>query len=43
MTTTSTAQPAQAPAVQGTHQYLLTMQKPLPNSGGYMVNTYAGH
>ena len=40
-TTAQSAAPA-APA-QGTHHYLLTLQKLLPNGSGFAVNTTAGH
>ncbi|MFD5084351.1 hypothetical protein ACFWOG_17145 [Kitasatospora sp. NPDC058406] len=42
-----TAAPDQSPAAsvpqQGTHHYVLTLQKPMPNGVGYMVFTSSGH
>ena len=43
MTQPTTPAQQQAPAAQGTHHYLLTLQKPLPNGSGFSVNTSAGH
>ncbi|MFD5565891.1 hypothetical protein [Kitasatospora griseola] len=43
MSQTATAQsPAAAPQEHGTHFYLLTLQKPLPNGAGFMVATSSG-
>ncbi len=44
MTQTTTAQaPAPAAPAQGTHQYILTLQKPMPHGGGFAVSTTSGH
>ncbi|MBP0453978.1 hypothetical protein J5Y04_31215 [Kitasatospora sp. RG8] len=43
MSETATAQsPAAGVPQQGTHQYVLTLQKPMPNGVGYMVSTSSG-
>jgi phospholipid N-methyltransferase len=38
---TAPAQPTSAG--QGTHHYVLTLQKPLPHGAGFMVTTSNGH
>ncbi|GAA2154367.1 hypothetical protein GCM10009760_53230 [Kitasatospora kazusensis] len=40
----TTIAPAQPTVIkpQGTHHYVLTLQKPLPHGGGFMVNTCKG-
>ena len=43
MTQPTASTPAPAAPAQGTHHYLLTLQKPMHGSGGFMVNTFTGH
>ncbi|MFJ2781553.1 hypothetical protein [Kitasatospora sp. NPDC087315] len=40
--TASAQPPTAATQSQGTHHYVMTLQKPLPHGGGYMVSTSSG-
>ncbi|MFJ5927612.1 hypothetical protein ACIQF6_33955 [Kitasatospora sp. NPDC092948] len=42
MSRTATAQSSAAAQEQGTHHYVLTLQKPVPNSASYVVATSSG-